>query len=77
MNFLHFVECQNDGRKTKVWIIRNNQNEDLGAVYFRPQWRKYIFRFNPTLGEIDFDSSCLREIADFTESQTKAWKESL
>lgn len=77
MNYLHFVECKNDGRVTKVWMVRNGQNEDLGAVCFRPQWRKYIFRFNPTLGQIDFDAVCMREIADFTENETNLWRKSL
>ena len=77
MNFLHFVECAADGRKTKVWMVCNKKNEELGAVYFRPQWKKYIFRFNATSGKIELDAGCLREIADFTESQSKAWRESL
>ena len=72
MSYLHFVECQSDGRKTKVWVVRNQQNEDLGAVHFRPTWRKYVFANSPT--PVDFDAGCLREIAEFTETQTDLYK---
>ena len=71
-NFLLFVECQNDGRKTKVWMVRNLQNEDLGAVAFSPAWRKYVFQTKPSETSIQFDAGCLEEICVFLKVQTDA-----
>ena len=77
MKYLNFVECASDGRKTKVWMVRNTQGEDLGAVHFRSPWRKYVFGTLPSEASADFDHVCLLEIATFCREQTQAWRESL
>lgn len=56
------------GRKTRVWYVLSKSSGDvLGTVSWWAHWRQYTFHpkelcvFNPT---------CLREIAEFVETQT-------
>lgn len=55
--------------KTTVWnVIANEGNIELGRIGYYPSWRKYVFI--PKANTI-FEQDCLRDIADFTEEQTK------
>ncbi len=75
--YLKFVECQNDGRKTKVWMVRNSTNQDLAAITFRPQWRRYVLVVKPEYNNPTyFDASCLEEIVAFLKSETEKWRAS-
>ena len=72
MSHLYFNELNNVGKKTRWWEVTAIASDDvLGIVSFWGAWRKYVFKPNDaTL----YDASCLREIADFTERQTKEWR---
>jgi len=74
---LNFVELiVPPERKTRVWEIRNQADDTLGRVTFRPQWRAYVFEV-PTGGTIGlewFDASCLQEIVDFVKLETYKWR---
>lgn len=75
MSHLYFNELNNAERKTRRWeVTATASDEVLGHVAFFGAWRKYVFR---PLAATLYDASCLREIADFTESETKKWRESL
>ncbi len=63
--------------KTKIWSVYSSGYKDdpdeekdfwLGDIKWRGGWRKYAF-----FPERDttFEASCLRDIADFCEKQTK------
>lgn len=61
-----------------AWYIRRKDapasDKPLGAVLFYPRWRRYVFQpYSNTLYEHD----CLRDIADFCEAQTRAWREGI
>jgi len=71
MNYLQFtITSRSPEKKTDVWEVASS-TAPLGQVRFYPQWRKYCFF--PTSSTL-LDPGCLREIADFCESQTKAWR---
>lgn len=73
-NYLYFGELRSK-RKTKVFEVTSIAAETiLGFVSFYPAWRKYVFR--PGTRTL-YDASCLREIADFVEAETKRWRENL
>ena len=75
MKHLYFNELNNPEHTTRLWeVVAIASDGVLGKVGFYPQWRKYVF--GPA-GKTWYDASCLREIADFTEAQTEAWKEGL
>lgn len=78
MSFINFVEIHDTGKKTKQFYIQNKANltDILGYISFYPRWRKYIFIPNRAITVI-FDVSCLREIADFCETQTNEWRKGL
>lgn len=58
---------------TKVWtVIANQSNFVLGQIKWHSGWRRYCFFPNPnTL----FEQDCLRDIANFIESETTIHKE--
>jgi hypothetical protein len=56
--------------KTKVWYVATaTQDSYLGKIAWFGRWRCYSFF--PNQGTI-FEKTCLRDIADFCEEQTKA-----
>lgn len=59
-------------RKTRQWSV-SCRGALLGRVSWYAQWRRYCFWPNVSTN-ILFDPSCLREIADFCEAQTKEHK---
>jgi hypothetical protein len=68
----HFVDEQ-PKPKTKVWAVwtKSQPFVVLGFVKWFARWYKYAFFPEP---EMLFEQTCLREIADFCEHQTKAHK---
>jgi hypothetical protein len=69
---LYFNELNNVGKKTRQWeVTAVASDEVLGHVSFWGAWRKYVFK---PLAATLYDASCMREIADFTETATKNWK---
>jgi hypothetical protein len=68
--YLVFVPAGvSDSGKTKKWDVQSS-GVHLGWVSWYSHWRKYTF--NP--GDSIFDHACLREIADFIESETAKHK---
>lgn len=69
--WIEFVEVPFTG-KTKRFTVRSlGGGGELGTVGFYPRWRKYSFFPNPnTL----YESDCMRDIAQFCEEQTQAWR---
>ena len=54
---------------TTIWEISNTDDGSiLGEVRWNRSWRQYCFYQNP---EIVMSASCLIEIADFLQRQTK------
>lgn len=56
-------------RKTLTWEVRSGSL--LGHVEWFSRWRKYSFF---PMEETVYEQTCLREIAEFCETQTKAYK---
>lgn len=55
--------------KTKIFqVVAKDGNVPLGRVSFFGRWRKYIFEPN---NETLYEQTCLREIAEFIEGETK------
>jgi hypothetical protein len=64
-----FVASDFPKMKTHRWLVRTaGVAIDLGEVKWFGRWRQYVFF---PLHETIFDKSCLRDIADFCEEQTK------
>lgn len=59
-----------DTGKTKVWsVLAKRDGTLLGYIRWFGRWRGYAFYPEP---DMVFEQDCLRDIAAFTESQTKA-----
>jgi hypothetical protein len=68
IRYLYFVEIA-PNPKTKVWkILDESAKFELGRIRWFGRWRKYCFF--PTADTV-FEQDCLRDIAEFIESQTK------
>lgn len=77
MSFLLFNEAPvPKGIKTRIWNVRNTSQMLLGWVKFAPHWRRYVFIPDYAV-QLQFDAGCLKDIVQFLEEQTQAWKDSL
>lgn len=57
--------------KTVVQTVNNKHHGNkLGTIHWYGPWRMYTF----AIGELEFSPSCLRELADFVERETKMHK---
>lgn len=77
--FIQFLEAKvPKGYKTRAWKIAPKDEDDrsgyhwIGGVRWYAPWRKYCFF--PQANTV-YEQVCLREIADFCESQTAAHKQ--
>lgn len=70
MSYIAFTQNgESPSGKTKRWnVTAVSGGPPLGTVRWYGPWRKYVFQPDYAV----FDADCLREIADFTESETKA-----
>ncbi len=48
--------------KTNVYSVNNNDNIQIGTIYWYSGWRRYIFESFP---EIMIDQACLDEMSRF------------
>jgi len=57
--------------KTKIWnVVTQIGSKILGTISWYGAWRRYCFY--PLFGDITiFEETCLRDIADFIEQQTR------
>lgn len=80
------IKFVTDGRsksgKTQIWKVLTKDGDTLlGHVHWYGPWRCYSFFVSSRYGEFDlvFEKTCLRDIANFCENQTKlqreAWNE--
>jgi len=72
--WIEFVPTMQDPKKkTKLWFVDIKDTvECLGKIKWFSRWRKYcFFPFPDTVYEKD----CLRDIAEFTENETKKHKQ--
>jgi hypothetical protein len=72
--WIEFEEIDTDAtRKTKIFeVITKEGRLGLGIVKWHGAWRKYcFFPAEQTIYEWD----CLRDIAEFCQSETKKYKE--
>lgn len=76
MSYIKFV-LREQGclkRKTEQFDVVNTRGDNLGVIGFYPKWRKFVFEAQPNTV---FDADCYREIADFLDKRTTAWRESV
>lgn len=73
MSYLYFKESgTSESGKTKQWLVESNGTGTiLAAIRWFGPWRKYTVQFS---SQTVFDQACLREIADFIETQTREHK---
>ncbi len=62
------------GAKTDTWVVMNGEGQYLGFVVYRSGWRRYIFRYVPEYGTIDFDAKCQQESIDFLNDENAKLK---
>lgn len=69
MSYINFTENgKSPSGKTKRWLVTAvSGGPGLGDVRWYGPWRKYVFQPSTAI----FDGDCLREIADFIESETR------
>jgi hypothetical protein len=67
-----FIEFHDGGRspsgKTLCYVVRATDGGNLGDVKWFGRWRCYAFF---PRGEAVFEQTCLRDIAEFCESETR------
>ena len=71
---LNFREVEGTGKKTKTVLVENKNKELLGFIYFKPQWRKFVFDTNDA---IVYDNTCLMDIVSTLDELQQEWKEGL
>jgi hypothetical protein len=70
VSYLRFTPAGfSDSGKTRIWSVTNTSNEPLGIVSWYAPWRRYTARLNGS-----FDVSCLREVAQFIETEMEKHK---
>jgi hypothetical protein len=69
--------AESDSKKTKIFgVVTKIGAKQLGKISWYGPWRRYCFY--PIFGDITiFEETCLRDIANFIEEQTKEHKEKL
>jgi len=75
--WIRFVEVPVQGRKTRYWYVQTKDGKGhLGTVEWYGPWRKYVFA---PAGYMDlvFEERCLRDIAEFVETQTREHREAV
>lgn len=73
MSYLTFELVDNPGKTTSRWNVRATRGGAiLGTIKWFGRWRGYALHITPDLDEqIVFNHACLREVADFTQEQTR------
>lgn len=70
-----FKEHPQPKRKTMVWVVVNRyEGSAIGYIGWFPKFRK--FSFYPNAGTV-YEEKCLRDIAEFCETETKKHTEKL
>lgn len=76
---INFIKYPNPNKKTQKWRVRaKSDNYFLGEISWFARW--YQYSFFPQ-GNTVFEKTCLRDIAQFCDEQTKiyraGWKKGL
>ena len=70
--WIDFLELPQETPKTRLWaVVSLEGGVRLGRIRWYGPWRKYSFY--PEAATV-FEKTCLRDIADFCEAQTKEQK---
>ena len=69
--WIKFVESSFKSAKTKRWAVCTDRDGAIGWIRWHGRWRKYAFFPN---GCTVYEQDCLRDIAEFIESETKEHK---
>lgn len=67
---LEFTELfpQPASKKTRIWIVKNAAETNLGKVSWKIQWRRYWFE---PFADTGFDAVCMERIAGFCREETR------
>ena len=71
-SYLQFHSIPSDKKTNEFDVVSRTTGATLGKVYFRPQWRKYVFE--PAWNTL-YDAVCLQQVAEFCTKQTEVWRE--
>ena len=58
-------------KKTAEWEVFSKEGGSLGIIKWKANWRKYAFF---PYDHAYFEQTCMRELADFIEQETKEYK---
>lgn len=58
--------------KTQTWVVAAKAGGDLGEIRWFGRWRRYAFY---PLPQTVFEQNCLRDIANFCETETQRHRE--
>jgi hypothetical protein len=74
MSWIRFVYfSRSDSGLTSRWkVVRSNGDSVLAWIAWYAPWRRYAMH---AIEGIVFDATCLREIADFCETETREHKD--
>ncbi len=75
--YIEFVDAgTSESGKTRLWDVypKGNRQMVLGEVSWYSPWRKYVFMPPSGTADVVFDQTCLRDVANFIEEQTKLHK---
>lgn len=71
MSYLLFTEVLTS-KLTRHWTVTSISGCRLGTVKFFPRWRCYSFFPDE---DTTFNEGCLRNLADFCDGHTVAWRQ--
>lgn len=72
MKWITIEKMDNGGRKTNVFEVWSKYEDcSLGIIKWKANWRKYAFF---PYGSSHYEQTCLRDIADFIEEETRKYK---
>lgn len=73
--YLHIeFRGHSDSGKTRIWVVRAKEGGGrLGTIAWYSPWRGYVFE--PGHGQLVFEQRCLRDLADFLETATRAQRQ--
>ena len=71
---IYFSLLDSTGKTNRFQVRAKDGEVLLGSIHFWGRWRCYAFF--PLEGTV-FERNCLRDIADFCESETKKWRDGL
>lgn len=56
---------------SEEWSVINKSDQWLGDVYYKHEWRQWVFLVDAFVGHSYFNFRCLEDIADFLKQLNK------